>query len=87
MKTIEIGPVRVANDAPLTVIAGPCQLENLDHARMIAEHMARVCADAGAQFVFKGSYDKANRTSLGGKRGLGMDEGLRILEAVRREFG
>ncbi len=87
MKTVEIGSVRAANDAPLTVIAGPCQLESLDHARMIAGHMAQVCKDAGAQFIFKGSYDKANRTSLGGKRGLGMDAGLKILAAIRDEFG
>lgn len=87
MKTVEIGDLRVSNTAPLMVIAGPCQLESLDHARMIAGHMAQVCADAGAQFVFKGSYDKANRTSLGGERGLGMDEGLSILAAIRDEFG
>ncbi|MBL4626717.1 MAG: 3-deoxy-8-phosphooctulonate synthase [Roseicyclus sp.] len=87
MKIVEIGKLRVSNDAPLMVIAGPCQLENLDHARMIAEHMAQVCADTGAQFVFKGSYDKANRTSLGGERGLGMDAGLSILAAIRDEFG
>jgi len=87
LKIVEIGKLRVSNDAPLMVIAGPCQLESLDHARMIAEHMAQVCADAGAQFVFKGSYDKANRTSLGGERGLGMDAGLSILAAIRDEFG
>lgn len=87
MKTVAIGDLRVSNTAPLLVIAGPCQLESLDHARMIAGHMVQVCADAGAQFVFKGSYDKANRTSLGGKRGLGMDAGLSILAAIREEFG
>ncbi|GAB5448018.1 3-deoxy-8-phosphooctulonate synthase [Gymnodinialimonas sp.] len=87
MKTVEIGDLSVANTAPLLVIAGPCQLESLDHARMIAGHMAQVCADAGAQFIFKGSYDKANRTSLGGKRGLGMAAGLEILAHVREEFG
>ena len=87
MKQVDIGSLAVSNAAPLTVIAGPCQLESLDHARMIAGHMAEVCARAGAQFIFKGSYDKANRTSLKGKRGLGMDEGLRILAAMRDEFG
>ncbi len=87
MKTVEIGRVRVSNDSPLTVIAGPCQLESLDHARMIAGHLSRICAEVGAQFVFKGSYDKANRTSLGGKRGLGMAAGLSILAAIRDEFG
>jgi len=54
---------------------------------MIAGHMAEVCAKAGAQFVFKGSYDKANRTSLGGKRGLGMDEGLKVLQSVKDSIG
>jgi 2-dehydro-3-deoxyphosphooctonate aldolase (KDO 8-P synthase) len=87
MKTVDIGSLAISNAAPLAVIAGPCQLESLDHARMIAGHMAEVCAETGAQFIFKGSYDKANRTSLSGKRGLGMDEGLRILEAVSAEFG
>ncbi|MEJ6390514.1 3-deoxy-8-phosphooctulonate synthase [Gymnodinialimonas ulvae] len=87
MYDVEIGALTVSNAAPLTVIAGPCQLESLDHARKIAGHMAEVCAKAGAQFIFKGSYDKANRTSLGGKRGLGMDAGLRILSAMREEFG
>ncbi len=83
MRDVTIGGLTVGNTQPLLVIAGPCQLESLDHALMIAEAMARACAAAGAQYVFKASYDKANRTSLGGKRGLGMDEGLRILAAVR----
>ncbi|MBI1415773.1 MAG: 3-deoxy-8-phosphooctulonate synthase [Limimaricola sp.] len=87
MKDVSIGPLTVSNDRPLTVIAGPCQLESLDHAQMIAGRMAEICAKAGAQFIFKASYDKANRTSLSGKRGLGMDEGLRVLDEVKRAFG
>ncbi|MBZ4023160.1 3-deoxy-8-phosphooctulonate synthase [Rhodobacter sp. TJ_12] len=87
MKTIEIGPLKIGNDQPLTVIAGPCQLESADHALMIAETMAQTCAANGAQFVFKGSYDKANRTSLSGKRGLGIEAGLRVLETVRDRLG
>ena len=83
MKDVKIGTLVVSNDRPLLVIAGPCQLESLDHAQMIAGHMAEVCAAAGAQFVFKASYDKANRTSLKGKRGLGMAEGLKILQAIK----
>lgn len=86
-KQIPIGPLTCANDLPLTVIAGPCQLESLDHALMIAEAMAEACAKAGAGFVFKASYDKANRTSLSGRRGLGIDEGLAVLAAVRDRFG
>ena len=87
MKQVSIGKITTGNDLPLTVIAGPCQLETLDHARMIAEQMAQACETAGAQYVFKASYDKANRTSLGGKRGVGMDEGLTILAKIREEFG
>lgn len=80
---VRIGKLNVGNDLPLLVIAGPCQLESLDHAQMIAGVMADACRSAGAQFVFKASYDKANRTSLNGKRGLGMDAGLKVLQAVR----
>ena len=87
MHDVKIGSITTSNDRPLTVIAGPCQLESLDHARMIATEMAQVCDAYGAQFVFKGSYDKANRTSLSGKRGLGMDEGLAIHAAIKAEFG
>ncbi|MGJ8610285.1 MAG: 3-deoxy-8-phosphooctulonate synthase [Octadecabacter sp.] len=87
MHDVKIGSITTSNDRPLTVIAGPCQLESLDHARMIATEMAKVCDAYGAQFVFKGSYDKANRTSLSGKRGLGIDEGLAIHAAIKAEFG
>jgi 2-dehydro-3-deoxyphosphooctonate aldolase (KDO 8-P synthase) len=83
MTDVTIGPLTVGNDHPLLVIAGPCQLESLDHAQMIAGAMAEACAAAGAQYVFKASYDKANRTSLGGKRGLGMEAGLKVLQSIR----
>lgn len=83
MKDVRIGGLTVSNDHPLLVIAGPCQLESLDHAQMIAGRMAEACAAAGAQFVFKASYDKANRTSLKGRRGLGIEAGLKVLESVR----
>ncbi len=83
MTDVTIGGLTVGNDRPLLVIAGPCQLESLDHAQMIAGEMARACKAAGAQYVFKASYDKANRTSLSGKRGMGMEAGLKVLEAVR----
>ena len=83
MKDVTIGGLTVSNDRPLLVIAGPCQLESLDHAQMIAGAMAEACQAAGAQYVFKASYDKANRTSLGGKRGLGMEAGLQVLAAIR----
>lgn len=83
MKSVQIGGLTVSNDSPLLVIAGPCQLESLDHAQMIAGRMAEACAATGAQYVFKASYDKANRTSLKGRRGLGIEAGLKVLAAVR----
>jgi 2-dehydro-3-deoxyphosphooctonate aldolase (KDO 8-P synthase) len=87
MIDVRIRDLVVGNDRPLTVIAGPCQLEGRDHALLIAEAMARACREAGAAYVFKASYDKANRTSLSGRRGLGMDEGLRVLQDVRDAVG
>ena len=83
MKDVRFAGLTVGNDQPLLVIAGPCQLESLDHAQMIAGVMAEACRAAGAQFVFKASYDKANRTSLGGRRGMGIEAGLAVLEAIR----
>ncbi len=87
MLEVKIGALRVGNDSPLMVIAGPCQLESAEHAQMIAGAMAEACAEVGAQFVFKASYDKANRTSLSGKRGLGIDAGLKILADIRSTMG
>lgn len=83
MKTVDIRGLAVGNDRPLTLIAGPCQLESVDHAQMVAGVMKEACAAAGAGFIFKSSFDKANRTSLSGKRGLGIEAGLQALQSVR----
>ncbi len=87
MKHVKISDLTVGNDLPLTIIAGPCQLETADHAQMIAGAMKEACDAAGAQYVFKASYDKANRTSLSGKRGMGIDAGLKILDDIRSTMG
>ncbi|KIC41548.1 2-dehydro-3-deoxyphosphooctonate aldolase [Ruegeria sp. ANG-R] len=87
MKHVKIADLTVGNDLPLTIIAGPCQLETADHAQMIAGTMKEVCDAAGAQYVFKASYDKANRTSLSGKRGMGIDAGLKVLDDIRKTMG
>lgn len=87
IKTVTVADIEIGNDKPLTIIAGPCQLESADHAQMIAGMMKEACAEVGAQFVFKASYDKANRTSLSGKRGLGIDAGLKVLGDLRRVLG
>ena len=87
MKHVQVADLTIGNDRPLTIIAGPCQLESSDHAQMIAGRMKEACDKFGAQYVFKASYDKANRTSLSGKRGLGMEQGLSILSDIRKPFG
>jgi 2-dehydro-3-deoxyphosphooctonate aldolase (KDO 8-P synthase) len=92
-KSVSVGPeglsrpVTLSNALPFGLIAGPCQLESLDHARMLAERIAEACDATGTPFIFKGSYDKANRSSLSGKRGLGAETGLSILSKIRDEFG
>lgn len=91
MKTVTVsasgGDVAIAQDRPFVLIAGPCQLESHDHARMLAERIAAAAEAAGTLWIFKASYDKANRSSLEGRRGLGMEEGLKILGLIREEFG
>lgn len=87
MTDVNVSGLTIGNTQSLTVIAGPCQLESADHALMIAGAMQKACAAAGAQFIFKGSFDKANRTSLSGKRGLGIEEGLNVMQAVKDAFG
>ena len=87
MREVQIGNLVVSNDRPLTLIAGPCQLESADHAQMIAGSLQEICRNIGAQLIFKASYDKANRTSLTGKRGVGMAAGLQILQGISRIFG
>ena len=62
-------------------------MESRDHAMMMAEQLTKLFSDAGAQFIFKSSYDKANRSSISSARGIGMDEGLRILQEVAETFG
>ena len=85
--TIKLKNFEISNDKPLTIISGPCQLEGLDHSLIIAEKLAKACDKFGANFIFKGSFDKANRTSLSGKRGLGIQEGLRVMQEINSELG
>lgn len=86
-KTVTVGDIAIGASEPFALITGPCQLESLDHARMMAEKIAQACAPTGTKFIFKASYDKANRSSISTQRGLGMEEGLTILSKIRDEFG
>ncbi|RBI70289.1 3-deoxy-8-phosphooctulonate synthase [Roseovarius sp. TE539] len=87
MRVVDVSGLAIGNDRPLTLIAGPCQLESADHAQMIAGCLKEACAASGAQLIFKGSFDKANRSSVSGERGLGMEAGLRVMEGVRDALG
>jgi 2-dehydro-3-deoxyphosphooctonate aldolase (KDO 8-P synthase) len=84
---VEIGKVRIGGGAPLALIAGPCAIEEEAHALRTAETLVRLTAEAGVPFVYKSSYDKANRSSLRSYRGPGLREGLRILARVRQAMG
>ena len=84
---VDVAGIPVGGAHPFALITGPCQLESLDHARMMAERITAACDASGTRFVFKASYDKANRSSIGTARGLGMEEGLHILAQVKDEFG
>jgi 2-dehydro-3-deoxyphosphooctonate aldolase (KDO 8-P synthase) len=86
-QTVTAGNVIFANDAPLSLIAGPCQLESRQHAFDMAGALKELAAKLGIGLVYKSSFDKANRTSLGGKRGAGLDAALPVFADLRKEFG
>lgn len=84
---VSVGGVRFGNDLPLALIAGPCQMESRAHAFDMAGRLQEICAGLGIGLVYKTSFDKANRTSLGGKRGIGLDQALPVFADIRRELG
>jgi 2-dehydro-3-deoxyphosphooctonate aldolase (KDO 8-P synthase) len=84
---VSLGPVQFGNALPLTLIAGPCQMESRDHAFMMAEALKEMCGRLGMGLVYKSSFDKANRTSLKGKRGMGLDKSLAVFADIRKELG
>ena len=86
-KHVKVGPVTFGNDLPFVLISGPCQIESRDHALFMADALVKAAADAGVPFIFKSSFDKANRTSVSGKRGVGIDAGLAILAEVKATLG
>jgi 2-dehydro-3-deoxyphosphooctonate aldolase (KDO 8-P synthase) len=85
--TVSVGNVAFANDAPFVLIAGPCQLESRDHAFDMAGRLKEITDRLGLSLVYKSSFDKANRTSLKGTRGAGLDAALPIFADLKREFG
>ncbi len=85
-REIALGPLRLGGGNPLFLIAGPCVIESEAHARTMAEKVAKIAADAGVPYIFKASYDKANRSSVKSFRGPGPKEGLRILGKIKSEL-
>ena len=85
-KAFSFESLRAAAGQPLFFVAGPCVIESEAHARMMAERVAQISADAGVPFVFKASYDKANRSSVSSFRGPGLAEGLRILRKIKADL-
>jgi 2-dehydro-3-deoxyphosphooctonate aldolase (KDO 8-P synthase) len=81
--TVDAGGVVFSNQAPLALIAGPCQMESRDHAWMMAEQLKAIAGRLGIGLVYKSSFDKANRTSLAGQRGLGLEKSLAVFEEIK----
>ncbi len=84
---VTINGITLANDAPIVVFAGPCQMESRDHALEMAGALKEISGRLGLGLVYKSSFDKANRTSLGGKRGIGLDAALKVFAEIRETLG
>ena len=84
---VKAGNVAFSNTGPFSLIAGPCQMESREHAFMMAGSLKDICAKLGIGLVYKSSFDKANRTSLAGKRGMGLEKSLAVFADIRKELG
>ena len=76
----------IANNKPFTLIAGPCQLENEEHALKISTELKKITSELSINLIYKTSFDKANRTSLKGKRGAGLENSLPIFDKIKKEL-
>ena len=86
-KTISVQNLSFANDQPFGLIAGPCQMESREHAFDMCGALVEITQKLAIPFIYKSSFDKANRTSLGGKRGLGLEKTLDVFADLKKEFG
>ncbi|MEM8947961.1 MAG: 3-deoxy-8-phosphooctulonate synthase [Pseudomonadota bacterium] len=84
---IHVGDLEIGQDLPFVLIAGPCQIESRDHALETAEALSDICGEREIGLVYKSSFDKANRTSAGSTRGVGLKKGVEILADIREQFG
>lgn len=86
-RTINVGNFQIGNHLPIAVIAGPCQIESHQHAVDLAGKMVELTAKLGVKYIFKASFDKANRTSINGPRGVGLDEGMKTFDDIKKLYG
>ena len=86
MKKIKVNNFFIGNNQPLTLIAGPCVLESKDHAFMMVEKIKEVASRNKINFIYKTSFDKANRTSINSSRGMGLDKALKIFEDIKKTY-
>jgi len=86
-KLVKCGKLSISNTSPFTLIAGPCQLENEKHALDIAAELKKITEKLGVGLIYKTSFDKANRTSLKGKRGVGLENSLPVFDKIRKNLG
>lgn len=86
-KKIKIGNFEIGNELPIAIIAGPCQIESRQHAVDIAGHLVEITKELGVNYIFKASFDKANRTSINSPRGVGIEEGMRTFEEIKKLYG
>lgn len=87
IRHIKAGNVTLGNDLPLALIAGPCQMESRDHAFYMVERLLKITRKLGIPFIYKSSFDKANRTSISGKRGIGLVKAMPVFDEIRQQFG
>lgn len=87
MNKFDIGKITIGGNSPLVLIAGPCQIENQSHAEQMAGAIQEITKKLGISFIYKSSFDKANRSSVGTQRGVGIDQGLQILNGIKHLFG
>lgn len=85
-RTIEIGSFKIGNKLPLALLAGPCQIESRQHAIDMAGAMVEITKELGINYIFKASFDKANRTSINGARGVGLEEGMLTFEEIKKLY-
>ena len=86
-KVVKCNSINISNSNPFTLIAGPCQLENEEHALDVAKKLKEITQNLKIDLIYKTSFDKANRTSLGGKRGAGLDKSLPVFDKIRKNLG